>query len=71
MAETPMEGLGKINPGGTPSVGDVNLEIHDSGFLVLVGPSGCGRSTILRVSAVLEEISEGTGAIGDGEVALL
>jgi len=65
MAEIVMEGLGKIYPGGTRAVGDVNLEIHDGEFLVLVGPSGCGKSTVLRMIAGLEEISEGTMKIGD------
>ena len=65
MAEIVMEGLGKIYPGGTRAVGDVDLEIHDGEFLVLVGPSGCGKSTVLRMIAGLEEISEGTMKIGD------
>jgi len=60
-----MEGLGKIYPGGTRAVGDVDLHIVDGEFLVLVGPSGCGKSTILRMIAGLEEISEGTMRIGD------
>ena len=60
-----MEGLGKIYPGGTRAVGDVNLTIGDGEFLVLVGPSGCGKSTVLRMIAGLEEITEGTMTIGD------
>jgi multiple sugar transport system ATP-binding protein len=32
---------------------------------VLVGPSGCGRTTALRMVAGLEEISEGEVRIGD------
>jgi multiple sugar transport system ATP-binding protein len=65
MAEIVMEGLGKIYPGGTRAVGDVDLHIQDGEFLVLVGPSGCGKSTVLRMIAGLEEISEGTMKIGD------
>jgi multiple sugar transport system ATP-binding protein len=67
MGSITMEGLGKIYPGGTRAVGDVDLEIADGEFLVLVGPSGCGKSTILRMIAGLEDISEGTMEI-DGRV---
>lgn len=37
----------------------VDLTIHDKEFLVLVGASGCGKSTILRMIAGLEEITDG------------
>lgn len=46
----------------------VNLEIKDKEFLVLVGASGCGKSTILRMIAGLEEISDGEILIGDKKV---
>jgi multiple sugar transport system ATP-binding protein len=40
-------------------IDDVSLEIYDKEFLVLVGASGCGKSTILRMIAGLEDITEG------------
>ncbi|MBR6099556.1 sn-glycerol-3-phosphate ABC transporter ATP-binding protein UgpC [bacterium] len=46
----------------------VNLEIKDKEFIVLVGASGCGKSTILRMIAGLEEISDGEILIGDKKV---
>jgi len=46
----------------------VDLEIKDKEFLVLVGASGCGKSTILRMIAGLEEISGGEIFIGDKKV---
>ncbi len=36
----------------------VNAEIADGEFIVIVGPSGCGKCTLLRMVAGLEEISE-------------
>ncbi len=46
----------------------VDLEIKDKEFMVLVGASGCGKSTILRMIAGLEEISDGEIYIGDKKV---
>lgn len=46
----------------------INLEIKDKEFLVLVGASGCGKSTILRMIAGLEEITGGEIFIGDKKV---
>lgn len=46
----------------------IDLEIKDKEFVVLVGASGCGKSTILRMIAGLEEISDGEIYIGDKKV---
>ena len=46
----------------------INLEIKDKEFIVLVGASGCGKSTILRMIAGLEEITDGEILIGDKKV---
>lgn len=46
----------------------VNLDIKDKEFLVLVGASGCGKSTILRMIAGLEEITGGEIFIGEKKV---
>ena len=40
-------------------INDISLEIKDKEFLVLVGSSGCGKSTILRMIAGLEDITSG------------
>ncbi|WP_445492718.1 ABC transporter ATP-binding protein [Niallia sp. 03133] len=49
-------------------VKDFHLDVADKEFLVLVGASGCGKSTILRMIAGLENISEGDIYIGDQHV---
>lgn len=46
-------------------INNINLEIADKEFIVLVGASGCGKSTILRMIAGLEDITSGTISIGD------
>src|SRR6476469_818003 len=44
---------------------DVNLEIHDQEFVVLVGPPGCGKTTTLRMVAGLESITSGNISIDE------
>jgi multiple sugar transport system ATP-binding protein len=65
MASITFDKVGKIYPGGTRAITDVNLDISDGEFLVLVGPSGCGKSTLLRMIAGLEEVTEGHLKIGE------
>lgn len=38
---------------------DLNLEIRDGSFTVLVGASGCGKSTTLRMITGLETVTKG------------
>lgn len=49
-------------------INGIDLEIKDKEFVVLVGASGCGKSTILRMIAGLEEISDGEIYIGGKRV---
>lgn len=46
-------------------INNISLEIKDKEFLVLVGSSGCGKSTILRMIAGLEDITDGEIFIDD------
>lgn len=52
----------------TVIIDGIDLEIEDKEFLVLVGASGCGKSTILRMIAGLEEITAGEIFIGERKV---
>jgi multiple sugar transport system ATP-binding protein len=42
----------------------VSVAAQDGEFMVLVGPSGCSKSTLLRMIAGLESISDGEIEIG-------
>jgi multiple sugar transport system ATP-binding protein len=64
MAEVTIRGLEK-RYGAYQALRGIDLTIRDGEFAVLIGPSGCGKSTLLRTIAGLEDISEGTIAIGE------
>ena len=55
----------------TPVVENLDLEVGDGELLVLVGGSGSGKSTILRMLAGLESVTSGTIHIGDRDVTAL
>ena len=50
------------------TIKNIDLTIKDKEFLILVGPSDCGKSTILRMIAGLEEITSGDIKIGENIV---
>src|SRR5437763_6102190 len=64
MAEITIEHVTKRYPDGTEADKDVDLDIPDGEFVILVGPSGCGNSTLLRMIVGLEDISDGEIKIG-------
>lgn len=65
MANIVIKDLKKRYSNGFVAIEGMNLTIPDKEFVVLVGPSGCAKSTTLRMIAGLEEISSGEMYIGD------
>ena len=57
--------------GATTVVDDFNLDVADGELLVLVGGSGSGKTTILRMLAGLEEVTEGRIRIDERDVTSL
>ncbi|HEY2771098.1 MAG TPA: sn-glycerol-3-phosphate ABC transporter ATP-binding protein UgpC [Solirubrobacteraceae bacterium] len=55
----------KTFPGGTVAVDSLSLEVDDGEFMILVGSSGCGKTTALRMIAGLEQPTAGTIRIGE------
>ena len=54
--------------GSTTAVNDLSIDIQDKEFAVLVGSSGCGKTTALRMIAGLESATSGDIYIGDTRV---
>ncbi len=65
MAKVVLKKVEKQYPNGFKAVHGIDLEIKDGEFMVFVGPSGCAKSTTLRMVAGLEEITGGEIWIGD------
>jgi multiple sugar transport system ATP-binding protein len=70
MAQVSLKNIDK-NFGSTSIIDDLNLEVSDGEFVVLVGASGCGKSTTLRMIAGLESTSAGQIMIGKRDVTEL
>ena len=54
-----IEGVNKIY-GSNHVVKDLNLTVNEGEFLTLLGSSGCGKTTTLRMIAGFEEPTSGT-----------
>ena len=67
MSGVILKNLIKSYDGKKNIIDNINLEIIDKEFVVLVGSSGCGKSTILRLISGLEDITSGEVLI-DGKV---
>ena len=65
MAEVRLKKVEKQYSNGFKAVHGIDLDIKDGEFMVFVGPSGCAKSTTLRMIAGLEDITGGEVYIGD------
>ena len=63
MAEVVLDRITK-SFGQTVALDDVSLTIPDGAFVVLLGPTGAGKTTVLRSVAGLEQPDSGTVQIG-------
>ena len=68
MADIRLEGITKVFPSGFCAIRSLDLEVADGEFLVLVGPSGCSKTTLLRTIAGLEDLTHGRIEIGGKDV---
>jgi multiple sugar transport system ATP-binding protein len=67
MADLRLDGIGK-RFGATVAISDLSLDVASGEFLVLLGPSGAGKTTTLRIVAGLETPDRGRVSIGGHDV---
>ena len=67
MAEVRLEGVSKTF-GAVKAVDDLDLTIADGEFVTLLGPTGAGKTTTLRLVAGLERLERGCTYIGGKDV---
>ncbi len=65
MANLQLRKIEKVYGNAFMAVHGIDLDVKDGEFMVLVGPSGCAKSTTLRMIAGLESITGGEIRIGD------
>ena len=66
MAEVLLDDVSHVYPDGTSAVSQLTLHVGHGEVRVIVGPSGCGTSTVLRLIAGLEPLSGATSAWAGG-----
>ena len=65
MANLKLAGVSKIYPSGKMALFNVSFSSPDGEFIVVTGGASCGKSTLLRIIAGLEEATAGDVYIGD------
>ena len=56
--------VNKVYQGDNAVVKDLDLQVYEGEFLTLLGSSGCGKTTTLRMIAGFESITSGSIQIG-------
>ena len=65
MAPLILNSLEKRFGSGSPAVRDLSLTVQEGRFLALLGASGCGKTTVLRMIAGFEQPSDGSILLGE------
>lgn len=68
MANLQLNSVSKIYPSGALALYKANFELSDSEFIAIVGGEKSGKSTLLRVVAGLEEVTDGQIVVGGKDV---
>jgi sulfonate transport system ATP-binding protein len=69
MTRLAINGLGKTYADGTEALHDIHIVAQSGEIVAILGGSGCGKTTLLRLTAGLDRPSAGTIAIDGQAVA--
>lgn len=64
-----LKNVNKIYDGGNHVVKNLDLDVYEGEFLTLLGSSGCGKTTTLRMIAGFEEVTSGTITVEGESIA--
>jgi sulfonate transport system ATP-binding protein len=64
MTQLVVRGIGKTYADGTEALRGVDVRAADGEIVAILGASGCGKTTLLRLIAGLDEASTGSIAVG-------
>jgi multiple sugar transport system ATP-binding protein len=71
MSSITFDGVTKVFRDGTVAVRDLDLQVGEGELFVLLGASGSGKSTVLRMVAGLESVTEGRVFLDEDDVTEL
>ena len=69
MSQLAIEHLGKTYADGTEALRDVSVRADDGEILAILGGSGCGKTTLLRLMAGLDEASGGAISVEGARIS--
>jgi sulfonate transport system ATP-binding protein len=64
-----IKALSKVYPNGVQALGRIDLKVSDGEIVALVGGSGCGKTTLLRLIAGLEAPSAGSASVDGSTIS--
>ncbi len=70
MPAIALSGVTKVFPHAVTAVAGLDLEVGHGEFVALLGPTGCGKTTTLRLTAGLERADTGRVRLDDRDVTL-
>src|SRR3978361_1625068 len=66
-----LDGVTKVYPGGHMALDRVSMSVGRGEFVFLVGPTGCGKSTLIKPLISEVDATEGTVRIAGRDIATM